>query len=219
MLRALRALDSACLRAQVPCVRAGVAHGLVVWWQLDMLGGPGSSAHTLPTPPCTLGPTQQPPGPQHMQPQQHCPGLLLSTAPPWVGGDPAQGGDGGPGTCEGVAQEWRGHWVQCWAGLGGVQVRAYARVLLLRACAALHCECVRACACVCACGCKRLARPTPTAPAHPRVHTGSGGQGAGSEHAPRRCERPSGTGASACRRCGGQPGAAGSSGGRRRRRG
>ena len=34
-----------------------------------------------------------------------------------------QGGDGGP--LQGVVQEWRGHWAQCWAampGAGGLQV-------------------------------------------------------------------------------------------------
>ena len=40
--------------------------------------------------------------------------LLLSTAPPWIT-ESVDGGDGGP--LDGVSQEWRDHWKQCWAPL------------------------------------------------------------------------------------------------------
>lgn len=44
--------------------------------------------------------------------------LLLSTAPVWIQGRVEAGGDGGP--LEGVGQQWRDHWKQCWVQVGGV---------------------------------------------------------------------------------------------------
>ncbi|PNH06042.1 Protein arginine N-methyltransferase 1.6 [Tetrabaena socialis] len=80
---------------EVPAVADGSAHAVLLWWQLDMTtvdAGNNSGGNGEP---------QQP--------------LLLSTAPCWLDGRPEAGGDAGP--LEGVAQEWRDHWKQCWVQL------------------------------------------------------------------------------------------------------
>lgn len=83
----------------------GTAHGLVLWWQLDMLPKELHQHH------------QQQQQPQQTSSSQSSDTFWLSTAPEYVGTDVSQGGDGGP--LQGVRQEWRGHWAQCWSRLGG----------------------------------------------------------------------------------------------------
>ncbi|GLC46837.1 Protein arginine N-methyltransferase 7 [Pleodorina starrii] len=113
---------------EVPVSRDGEAHAVLLWWQLGMTPPQYDSSAAAAAPP----PPPSPPSSQDQQPEQHQqqgqqqqrrssdgalerPGLLLSTAPVWLGGRPEAGGDGGP--LEGVAQQWRDHWKQCWVQL------------------------------------------------------------------------------------------------------
>ncbi|KAF5839229.1 hypothetical protein DUNSADRAFT_1264 [Dunaliella salina] len=109
---------------KLPVTQAGSAHGFVLWWQLDML----SQQHLLKH---TDAPPEQSEGLSASAHPGATQSLMLSTAPAWIGPDPGLGGDGGP--LQGVAQEWRGHWAQCWSPLGGpptLQVQAGQEVAL-----------------------------------------------------------------------------------------
>lgn len=109
---------------KLPVTQTGSAHGFVLWWQLDMLPQQHLVHHSEVLPKASEGPN---PSAYPAAPRS----LMLSTAPAWIGPDPGLGGDGGP--LQGVAQEWRGHWAQCWSPLGGsptLQVRAGQEVAL-----------------------------------------------------------------------------------------
>ncbi|EFJ48213.1 hypothetical protein VOLCADRAFT_104892 [Volvox carteri f. nagariensis] len=103
---------------EVPVTQAGSAHAVLLWWQLGMTPPPPP-----PPPPPPLPPPQEPPQPstddaQVQQPEGGAtspprpPPLLLSTSPEWLQGRVEAGGDGGP--LQGVEQQWRDHWKQCW---------------------------------------------------------------------------------------------------------
>ncbi|GLI64497.1 hypothetical protein VaNZ11_007700, partial [Volvox africanus] len=128
---------------EVPVSQDGSAHAVLLWWQLGMIPPQYDTRTAAVAPQQQLGNLHiEDPDPDPDLHWPHVSGggapgfsgstrhsvdgspradprfrpdaalLLLSTAPSWQGGRVEAGGDGGP--LEGVVQQWRDHWKQCW---------------------------------------------------------------------------------------------------------
>ncbi|GIM12474.1 hypothetical protein Vretimale_15814 [Volvox reticuliferus] len=128
---------------KVPVLQDGSAHAVLLWWQLGMMPPQYDTRMAAAEPQHQAGRMQnedpesdRPPVPGGRAPgfsgaachspvdrspqaepclQPDAAPLLLSTAPAWLGDCVEAGGDGGP--LEGVKQQWRDHWKQCWVQL------------------------------------------------------------------------------------------------------